>query len=286
MANIRAIKKRISSVTNTAKITKAMEMVAASKMRKAQDRALQARPYAQKMLEVLGDLAAQPKTDERLHPLLDERPINKIAIIQMTSDKGLCGGLNANVNKMAATFILNQSVSIEIVSVGKKGLEFMSRSGREIRAEFTAISDRPYVDEALPIARIAIDDYCDGTVDQVLLMYPKFRSTAVQVPVMEQLLPIKPSDIPEGSNIEYIYEPDARTVMSDLLPRYVEMIIYDALLETIASEQSARMVAMRNATDAAKEMIESLTLQYNKARQEQITTELLDLTAGAAAVKK
>ncbi len=286
MANIRAIKKRITSVKNTAKITKAMEMVAASKMRKAQDRALQARPYSQKMLEVLGDLAAQPKTDDWIHPLLQERPVQKIALILMTSDKGLCGGLNSNVIKAAATFILKQEVSIEIIAVGKKGLEFMSRAGREIRAEFTAISDRPYVDEALPIARIAIDDYCDGTVDEVMLIFPEFRSTAVQTPVVRQLLPIQPADIPEGSNIDYIYEPDPKAVMSDLLPRYVEMIIYDALLETIASEQSARMVAMRNATDAAKEMIESLTLQYNKARQEQITTELLDITSGAAAVKK
>jgi F-type H+-transporting ATPase subunit gamma len=207
-------------------------------------------------------------------------------VVQMTSNKGLCGGLNANVNKLVAGFILNQDVPVEIVAVGKKGVEFMSRAGREIRAEFTAISDRPYIDEALPVARIVIDAYSDGEVDQVFLAYPKFRSTALQQPVMEQLLPILAAKIPEGKNVEYIYEPDAREVMSDLLPRYIEMEIYHALLETIASEQSARMVAMRNATDAAIEMVESLTLKYNKARQEQITTELLDITAGAAAVKK
>ncbi len=286
MAKIREIKKRITSVKNTAKITKAMEMVAASKMRKAQERALQARPYADKMMEVLGDLAAQPKVGDWIHPLLLERPVKKIAVVQMTSNKGLCGGLNANVNKLVAGFILNQDVPVEIVAVGKKGLEFMSRAGREIRAEFTAISDRPYIDEALPVARIVIDAYSDGEVDQVFLAYPKFRSTALQQPVMEQLLPILAAKIPEGKNVEYIYEPDAREVMSDLLPRYIEMEIYHALLETIASEQSARMVAMRNATDAAIEMVESLTLKYNKARQEQITTELLDITAGAAAVKK
>jgi F-type H+-transporting ATPase subunit gamma len=286
MAKIREIKKRITSVKNTAKITKAMEMVAASKMRKAQERALQARPYAIKMMEVLGDLAAQPKVGDWIHPLLLERPVKKIAVVQMTSNKGLCGGLNANVNKLVAGFILNQYVPVEIVAVGKKGLEFMSRAGREIRAEFTAISDRPYIDEALPVARIVIDAYSDGEVDQVFLAYPKFRSTALQQPVMEQLLPILAAKIPEGKNVEYIYEPDAREVMSDLLPRYIEMEIYHALLETIASEQSARMVAMRNATDAAIEMVESLTLKYNKARQEQITTELLDITAGAAAVKK
>ncbi|MFO8009205.1 MAG: ATP synthase F1 subunit gamma [Dehalococcoidia bacterium] len=286
MANIREIKKRINSVKNTAKITKAMEMVAASKMRKAQERALQARPYAEKLVEVMADLAAQPTGTEGIHPLLEKRPVSKIAIIHMSSDKGLCGGLNANINKLAGNYILEQSVGVSVVAVGKKGLHFMSRSGQEIRAEFTAISDRPYVDEALPIARIVIDDYCNCIIDQVFLSYPKFRSTAVQEPVIEPLLPVEPAEIPTASNVEYIYEPDAATVLGQLLPRYVEMEIYHALLETIASEQSARMVAMRNATDAAYEMIDELTLKYNKARQEQITTELLDITAGAAAVKK
>lgn len=286
MANIRAIKKRIVSVKNTAKITKAMEMVAASKMRKAQERALQARPYAEKLLEVMADLAAQPTGAEGAHPLLEQRPVNKIAIVHMSSDKGLCGGLNANINKLSGNFMLSATVNVNVVAVGKKGLDFMARAGREIRAEFTAISDRPYVDEALPIARIVIDDYIDGLVDQVFIAYPNFRSTAVQEPVMQQLLPIEPAEIPAASNVEYIYEPNAAAVLGQLLPRYVEMEIYHALLETIASEQSARMVAMRNATEAANEMIDALTLQYNKARQEQITTELLDITAGAAAVKK
>jgi F-type H+-transporting ATPase subunit gamma len=286
MANIRIIKKRIKSVQNTAKITKAMEMVAASKMRKAQERALQSRPYAVKMLEVLGDLAAQPKSDVTNHPLLVKRPVKRIAVIHMTSDRGLCGGLNANVNKLTAGFILKQDVPVTLIAVGKKGLEFMSRAGRDIRAEFTSISDRPYLDEALPIARIVIDDYSNGLVDQVYIAYPDFRSTAVQVPVMESLLPIQPAEIPPGKNVEYIYEPNPAVVLNALLPSYIEMRIYHALLERIASEQSARMVAMRNATDAAKEMIQTLTLMYNKARQEQITTELLDITAGAAAVQK
>jgi len=286
MANIRIIKKRIKSVQNTAKITKAMEMVAASKMRKAQERALQSRPYAEKMREVLGDLAAQPKSDVLNHPLLVQRPVQKIAIVHMTSDKGLCGGLNTNVNKMSASFILNQTVPVSVIGVGKKGVEFMNRAGRDVRAEFISISDRPYIDEALPISRIVIDDYSQGLVDQVYIVYPDFKSTAVQVPVMEMLLPIKAAEIPEGRNVEYIYEPNPAAVLNDLLPRYIEMRIYHALLERIASEQSARMVAMRNATDAAKEMIQTLTLVYNKARQEQITTELLDISAGAAAVEK
>ena len=286
MGNIREIKKRIGSVQNTAKITKAMEQVAASKMRKAQERALQARPYSEKLQKVMADLAAQPQGAEGTHPLLAKRSVNKVAIVLITSDKGLCGGLNANIIKLVGNYILKSSTETSVVAVGKKGMEFMTIAGQKVRAQFIAIGDRPYVDEALPIARIVIDDFIEGLVDQVFVAFPRFRSTAVQEPVMEQLLPIAPADIPSIRNVEYIYEPNSATVLGQLLPRYVEMKIFDALLETIASEQSARMVAMRNATDAAKEMIEELTLKYNKARQEQITTELLDITAGAAAVKK
>ena len=286
MANIRAIKKRIVSVKNTAKITKAMEMVAASKMRKAQDRALQARPYAEKLMEVMADLAAQPTGAEATHPLLEKREVKKVAIVLMTSDKGLCGGLNTNITKLVGNYMLQSNTPTTVVTVGKKGMEFMRSAGRGIRAQFIEMGDRPYVSEALPVARIIIDDYMEGLIDQVFVAYPKFRSTAVQEPVMEQLLPIEPADLPAASNVEYIYEPDPATVLDQLLPRYVEMEIFDALLETIASEQSARMVSMRNATDAALEMIDVLTLRYNKARQEEITTELLDITAGAAAVKK
>ena len=286
MANIREIKKRINSVKNTAKITKAMEMVAASKMRKAQERALQARPYAEKLMEVMADLAAQPIGAEASHPLLEARDVKRVTVVLMTSDKGLCGGLNANMNKLVGNYVLGSGTPTSIVAVGKKGLEFMSRAGTEIRAQFTEMGDRPYVDEALPVARIVVDDYVNGDVDQVFVAYPKFRSTAIQEPVMEQLLPIEPADLPAASNVEYIYEPDPATVLNQLLPRYVEMEIFDALLETIASYRSLRMVAMRNATDAALEMIDILTLKYNKARQESITTELLDITAGALAVKK
>ncbi len=286
MANIRELKKRITSVKNTSKITKAMEMVAASKMRKAQERALQARPYAEKLMEVMADLAAQPAGAEATHPLLEQREVKKVAIVMMTSDKGLCGGLNANMTKLVGNYLLESSTQTSVVTVGKKGMEFMRSAGREIRAQFIEMGDRPYVDEALPVARIVVDDFISGEVDQVFVAYPRFKSTAVQESVMEQLLPIKPADLPAASNVEYIYEPDAATVLNQLLPRYVEMELFDALLETIASEQSARMVAMRNATDAALDMIDALTLKYNKARQEEITTELLDITAGAAAVKK
>ena len=300
MANIREIKKRITSVRNTAKITKAMEMVAASKMRGAQERALQGRPYTEKLLKVMGDLAAQPGGADAVCPmleqrsvnsvaicnLLEQRPVNKVAVVHFTSDRGLCGGLNTNVNKLSDAYILEQHIPVSVVTVGKKGLDFMSQVGHEIRAGFAAMGDKPSFDDVMPIARVIMDDYSDEVVDQVFVAYPRFRSTAVQEPVFEQLLPIQPADLPAGSNVEYIYEPDPATVLAQLLPRYIGMKIYHVLLETIASEQSARMVAMRNATDAANEMVEDLTLRYNKLRQEQITTELLDITAGAAAVRK
>lgn len=300
MANIREIKHRIASVRNTAKITKAMEMVAASKMRSAQGRALQGRPYAEKLLSVMGDLAAQPGgagavcpilekdtvSDISICALLEQRSVNKIAIVHFTSDRGLCGGLNTNVNRLSDTYILQQRIPVSVVAVGKKGMDFMLQVGHEVRAEFAAMSDNPSFDDVMPIARLIMDDYSNGLIDQVFVAYPRFRSTAFQEPVFEQLLPIQPAELPAGSNVEYIYEPDPATVLDQLLPRYIEMKIYHVLLETIASEQSARMVAMRNATDAANEMVEALTLRYNKLRQEQITTELLDITSGAAAVQK
>ncbi|MFO8102119.1 MAG: ATP synthase F1 subunit gamma [Dehalococcoidia bacterium] len=300
MANIREIKKRIASVRNTAKITRAMEMVAASRMRNAQERALRGRPYSEKLLKVMGDLAAQPggaeavcplmeqraAGDIAICPLLEQRPVNRIAIVHFTSDRGLCGGLNTNVNKLSDTYILEQNIPVSVVTVGKKGVDFMLQVGHEVRAEFSAMGDKPSFSDVMPIARVVMDDYIDGTIDQVFVAYPRFRSTAFQEPVFEQLLPVQPAELPAGSNVEYIYEPDPATVLDQLLPRYIEMKIYHVLLETIASEQSARMVAMRNATDAANEMVDELTLRYNKLRQEQITTELLDITAGAAAVRK
>ena len=245
-----------------------------------------ARPYAEKMREVLSNLAAQPQSEGELHPLLSRRPVNKIAVIHMTSDKGLCGGLNANMNRLSGEFILNRGVGVSLVLVGKKGRDFMARAGREIRAEFTDMTDRPFVNDVLPIAQIVTEDYENGLVDQVFIAYPRFVSTAVQQPTMAELLPIEPTQFGQAqSAVGYIYEPDSGAVLSHLLPRYVEMQLYHALLEAIASEQSARMVAMRNATDAANEMIVDLTLVYNKARQEMITTELLDITAGAAALE-
>lgn len=284
MANIRLIRRRIKGIQSTAKITRAMEMIATLKMRRAQERGLAGRPYSDKISQVLADLAALSRGTEAPHPLLQSRPVNKIAVVHITPDRGLCGGLNANINRLAANFILEQSVPVTLITVGRKGLEFMRRYNRDIRAEFTQLGDQPDLLDTLPISRIVIDDYTDGVADQVYLVYTQFISTMVQKPFMKQILPVEPAAIPQAQNVDYIYEPSPAAVLGELLPRFVEMQIYHAILESIASKQSAQMVAMRNATDNANELIEDLTLMYNKARQESITKELLDITGGAAAL--
>ena len=284
MANIRLIRRRIKGVQSTAKITRAMEMIATLKMKRAQERGLAGRPYSDKISQVLADLAALPRGDKALHPLLQRHPVNKIAVVHITPDRGLCGGLNANINRRTANLILEQSVPVTLVTVGRKGIDFMRRYGRDIRAEFSRLGDEPGLLDTLPISRVIIDDYASGEIDLVYLVYSQFVSTMTQRPVVEQILPVEPAEIPGAENVDYIYEPGAAEVLSELLPRFVEMQVYHAILESIASEQSARMVSMRNATDNANELVEELTLMYNKARQESITTELLDITGGAAAL--
>ena len=284
MANIRLIRRRIKGIQSTAKITRAMEMIATLKMRRAQERGLAGRPYSEKISQVLAALAALPQAEAPLHPLLQRRPVNKIAVVHITPDRGLCGGLNASINRRTASLILEQSIPVTLIAIGRKGLDFMRRYGRDIRAEFTRLGDQPSLLDTLPISRIIIDDYTNGVVDLVYLVYAQFISTMVQRPIRHQILPVEPAAIPRAENVDYIYEPGPAAVLGELLPRFVEMEVYHAILESIASEQSARMVAMRNATDNANELIEELTLMYNKARQESITKELLDITGGAAAL--
>jgi len=252
MATIRQINRRIKSVRNTSKVTKAMEMIAASKMKRAQERTLASRPYAEKIKQVLADLAAQTRVGEEGHPLLVKRPVNKVAVIHITPDRGLCGGLVANVNRNAARFIMDsKGVPVTNIAIGRKGRDFMLRSGQQVRAEFINMSDKPSVSDILPVARIVVDDYTAGLVDEVYVSYTHFVNTVSQKPDMVKLLPIEPAVFETGKNNEYIYEPTPQAVMSELLPRFIEMSLYHALLESIASEQSARMVAMRNATDNA-----------------------------------
>lgn len=285
MANVRQIRRRIRSVENTAKITKAMSMIAASKMRRAQEMALRGRPYSEQMRALLADLAAQPHDEESLHPLMRRREIKNVEIVHITPDRGLTGGMNSNINRASAQFIVEQSASASVIAVGKKGRDFMVRYGRDVRAVFTDLGDRPTIADVTPIARLVMDEYAQGRVDAVYVAYAAFASTTVQRPVVLPLIPVVPAELRTQDALGYIYEPDSLEVLLGLLPRFVEMELYHALLESIASEQSARMVAMRNATDNASEMVEDLTLMMNKARQEAITNELLDIVGGAAAVE-
>jgi F-type H+-transporting ATPase subunit gamma len=284
LANIRLIRQRIRGIRNIAKITKAMEMIAASRMRRAQESGLAGRPYSEKITQVIAALAALPMEGGALHSLLQRRPVAKAAVVHITPDRGLCGGLVGNINRKTASFILEQEAAVKLIAVGRKGFDFMRRSGQDIVAEFSGLGDRPSLLDTLPISRIIIDDFSSGAVDEVYLGYTRFISTMAQKPVLERVLPAEPASIPAAQNVEYIYEPDPVSVLGELLPRFIEMQVYHAILESIASEQSARMVAMRNATDNASELIDDLTLMYNKERQEMITKELLDITGGAAAL--
>ena len=259
-------------------------MIAATKMRRAQEMALRGRPYAERMRALLADLSAQPHDDENIHPLLRRREISTIEIVHITPDRGLTGGLNINVNRVGAQFILEQSAHVSVVAVGKKGRDFMVRHGRDVKAVFIDLGDRPVLTDVTPIARLPIDDYSEGRVDAVYMVYAQFNSTVSQSPVVIPLLPVVPAELRPHETVGYIYEPTSEIVLSALLPRFVEMQLYHAVLESIASEQSARMVAMRNATDNASDMVEDLTLAMNKVRQETITKELLDIVGGAAAV--
>jgi len=285
MISPRILRRRIRSIQSTAKITRAMEMIATAKMRRAQEQALAGRPYNDKISQVIADLAAQPASGGASHPLLEIREAKKIAIVHMTSDRGLCGGLNTNINRHTGNFILGQDVPVSLVTVGSKGRDFMRRAQRDIRAEFTKISDRPTLLETLPISHIIIDDYTTGYVDRVYIAYSKFINMMLQQPMLELLLPVEPAIIPKTESTEYIYEPHAQYVLGELLPRFVEMKVYHAILESIASEQSARMTAMRSATENANELITDLTLTLNKARQDMITKELLDISGGVEALR-
>ncbi len=286
MATLRQIKRRIRSIQSTAKITRAMELVAASKMRRTQMRALAARPYAEKMRSVLADLAETlPFLDpETLHPLLrPHEDVSSVELVFIAPDRGLAGGLPAILNRSVASFILDIEKPVRAVAVGRKGRDFLRRTGQEVVAEFIDIGDRPGYEECRPIAQVVMEDFIEGRADEVYIVYSQFVSTMVQRPEVYKLLPVEPPG-EAAWGVDYIYEPTREEVLAELLPRYVERQVYEATLEAIASEQSARMVAMRNATENANEITHDLTLVYNKVRQEAITSELLDITGGVEAL--
>jgi F-type H+-transporting ATPase subunit gamma len=284
MANTRTIRRRIRGVQNTAKITRAMEMIASSKMRKAQERGLAGRPYSDKIKQVIADLAILQQDDSDIHPLLKRRPVKNIAVVLISPDRGLSGGLDSNLNKKAASFMLQQKLPARMVIVGRRGIEYMRRYERDTRAEFSKLGDKPSLIDTLPISRIIIEAYTKGEIDMAYIVYAQFINTMRQVPVVEQILPVIPDESTKKRVSDYIFEPKAQEVLGRLLPRFIESEVYHVILESIASEQSARMVAMRNATDSANELLTALTLAYCKARQESITSELLDIVGGAAAI--
>ena len=287
MAGSKEIKTKIKSVQNTRKITKAMEMVAASKMRKAQERTRAARPYAEKIRNVAAHLShANP---EYRHPYLVTRDTSKkVGIIVVTADKGLCGGLNTNVLRMALAKMReweSQGESFEVCCIGNKGLGFMQRLGANVVSHVISLGDRPHMERLIGALKIMLDGYTEDRFDRLEIFYTKFVNTMKQEPVMEQLLPLSGEKLgaPEGS-WDYIYEPDAKSVLDQTLTRYIEALIYQSVTENMASEQSARMVAMKAASDNAGSVIDELTLIYNKTRQAGITKELSEIVAGAAAV--
>ena len=286
MPNVKDLKRRIRSVENTGKVTNAMSLVAASKMRRAQQAVTQARPFAEKILEVIAHLAAQPADDSgQVQALLQIRPVQRVGIVIVSPDRGLCGGLHANLNRRVDGFIRDQDAPVRLIAVGRKGRDFAVRTGQDVQAVFTDLGERPDLLDTIAISQIVIDAYTTGEVDEVHLAYTKFESTVSQQPTVIRLLPVTPAELTGAERVGYIYEPDNLTVLGSLLPRFVEMEVYHSILESIASEQSARMVAMRNATDNANELMEDLTLVMNKLRQDGITNELLDLVGGQIALE-
>lgn len=262
-----------------------MQMVAASKMRRSQEQALATRPYAEKAWEILTFLASQMPAEEPPHPLLTYRSVNTIGLLLITGDRGLAGAYNHNIIRLAAEFISEATSPVKLITVGRKGRDFMFRYRADIWSEFCGIPDQPALIDITPIARTLIDDFLAGTFDQVIIAYTNFVNTLVQRPVLRQLLPIR--HVREARPIgEYIFEPDPRTILEQVLPRFTELQVYQAILESSASEHSARMVAMRNASDNAEALVDDLTLSYNRARQEAITTEIMDIAGGAQALAK
>lgn len=295
MAGSREVRNKIKSVKNTQKITRAMEMVAASKMRKAQDRMKKARPYGEKIRNVAAHMSRA--SAEYHHPFLIERDtVKRIGIIVVTSDKGLCGGLNTNVLRRALNEIKSweaEGEQIEACCIGNKGLGFMTRINANVISQVISLGDAPDMEKLIGAVKIVLDGYTEDRFDRVYIFYNRFINTMKQEPVMEQLLPLTDERIRGGDESkkdqpaaawDYIYEPEAKPVIDDIMVRYVEAIIYQAVAENMASEQSARMVAMKAASDNAGDVIDELTLVYNKSRQAAITKELSEIVGGAAAV--
>jgi len=283
MASLRDIRRRIRSVQNTRKITKAMELVAAAKMRRAQERVTAARPYADEITSVMAELMR--RSPEYQHPYLDVREVRKRVIILVTADRGLAGALNSNNTRLALREMNSAGVPVSVVTIGRKGRDLMRRLRKDLIADQSQIGDRPTMGDILPAIRVAMEQYENEEADQVDVVFARFISAGRQEATLRRVLPVDP---PEGAAevaADFIYEPEPRAVLDALLPRYVESQVYQAVLENLASEQAARMAAMRNASDNATDLIGDLTLTANKLRQATITTELMEIVGGAAALE-
>lgn len=285
MPSERELKRRLRSVRNIRQVTKAMQTVAASRMRRAQSAVLASRPYEERLRSVLNDLG--PYAEEEANPLLARRPVQRVAILLVTSDRGLVGAMNTNLIRAAFRFA-REKPEVGWIAIGRKGLTTVRRLRAPLIAEFTGLGDRPSSADTNVIARVAQEEYVSGRVDEVHLVFTRFLSTLRQTPTVRRLLPLVPEeeDIDDLPPLEYIFEPDPATVLGAVLPRLIDVSVYQAILDSIASEQSARMVAMRNATDNASDLIEELTLASNKARQGRITKEMLEIATGAEAMAK
>ncbi len=287
MAVGKEIKTQIASIQSTQKITSAMEMVAASKMRKAQDRMNESRPYATKMRQVIAHLAKS--NPEYKHLYLQQRELKRVGYIVVSSDRGLCGGLNINVFKQTVQAMSEKNdngVEIDICAIGSKSASFFNNYGGNVVASKTHLGDKAEASELIGAIKVMLDNYDEGRLDALYVVYNNFVNTMTQTPTVEQLLPLQadPNDDSMNHHWDYLYEPDARELLTGLLTRYVESLVYQAVVENNACEQAARMLAMKNATDNAGELIDSLQMVYNKARQAAITQEISEIVSGAAAV--
>lgn len=287
MAVGKEIRLKITSIKNTQKITRAMEMVAASKMRKTQDRMQATRPYSRKIAQIIRHLASA--NPEYRHPYTIARPVQRVGVILVSSDRGLCGGLNANLFRLTLRKMREWSgndVGVRLSVIGQKGTSFFNSIGAELIAQATRLGDHPHLEDIIGVIKAMLDDYAEGKVDEIYLLYNEFVNTMTQKPSLIKLLPVSPDDLAEEmkGQWDYIYEPDAKEVLDQLLIRYVESLVFQGLVENNACEQSARMVAMKSASDNAGKLIKELQLIYNKARQAAITQEIAEIVGGAAAV--
>ena len=283
MPSLRDLRRRIRSVQNTQKITKAMELVAAARMRRAQERVLASRPYADEVTSIMAELMR--RTPEYKHPFLEVREVRNRVLILITTDRGLVGALNSNSTRLAMHQINASPVPVSVVTIGRKGRDLIRRLRRNLVAEVSDIGFEPGIGVVLPAVRVALDQYENGEADQVDMVYARFVSAGRQVATLQRLIPVEPPEGVEKASADFEYEPEAKDVLDALLPRYVEAQVYRAVLENIASEQAAKIIAMRNATDNAADLITDLTLTANKVRQTSITTELMEIVGGAAALE-